>query len=34
GTAADIVALSDELDVKGVWIEGKRVFEVDLAKGA
>ncbi|TIX75452.1 MAG: N-acetylglucosamine-6-phosphate deacetylase, partial [Mesorhizobium sp.] len=28
GTAADIVALSDELDVKGVWIEGDRVFGV------
>ncbi|RUU25444.1 N-acetylglucosamine-6-phosphate deacetylase, partial [Mesorhizobium sp. M6A.T.Ca.TU.002.02.2.1] len=26
GTAADIVALSDELDVKGVWIEGDKVF--------
>ncbi|MER8825347.1 N-acetylglucosamine-6-phosphate deacetylase [Mesorhizobium sp. M0938] len=26
GTAADIVALSDELDVKGVWIEGNTVF--------
>jgi N-acetylglucosamine-6-phosphate deacetylase len=25
GTAADIVALSDALDVKGVWIDGKRV---------
>ncbi|PTE06830.1 N-acetylglucosamine-6-phosphate deacetylase [Mesorhizobium helmanticense] len=27
GTAADIVALSDDLDVKGVWIGGDRVFE-------
>jgi N-acetylglucosamine-6-phosphate deacetylase len=26
GTAADIVALSDDLDVKGVWIGGGRVF--------
>ncbi|MGX9142402.1 N-acetylglucosamine-6-phosphate deacetylase [Mesorhizobium sp. 128a] len=26
GTAADIVALSDNLDVKGVWIGGERVF--------
>ncbi|WP_292639925.1 amidohydrolase family protein, partial [Mesorhizobium sp.] len=26
GTAADIVSLSDELDVKGVWIEGDKVF--------
>ncbi|MER9402792.1 N-acetylglucosamine-6-phosphate deacetylase [Mesorhizobium caraganae] len=26
GTAADIVALSDDLDVKGVWIGGDRVF--------
>ncbi len=26
GTAADIVALSDELDVKSVWIGGDRVF--------
>ncbi len=26
GTAADIVALSDELDVEGVWIDGDRVF--------
>ncbi|TIP84998.1 MAG: N-acetylglucosamine-6-phosphate deacetylase [Mesorhizobium sp.] len=34
GTAADIVALSDELEVKSVWIEGDRVFEVGVAKGA
>ncbi|MET2829945.1 N-acetylglucosamine-6-phosphate deacetylase [Mesorhizobium shangrilense] len=27
GTAADIVALSDDLDVKGVWIDGASVFE-------
>ncbi|CCV04018.1 N-acetylglucosamine-6-phosphate deacetylase [Mesorhizobium metallidurans STM 2683] len=27
GTAADIVALSDDLDVKGVWIGGDKVFE-------
>jgi N-acetylglucosamine-6-phosphate deacetylase len=27
GTAADIVALSDDLDVKGVWIDGTSVFE-------
>lgn len=26
GTAADIVALSDDLDVQGVWIGGKKVF--------
>ncbi|PDQ20176.1 N-acetylglucosamine-6-phosphate deacetylase [Mesorhizobium sanjuanii] len=26
GTAADIVALSDDLDVKGVWIGGDKVF--------
>ncbi|ANT49552.1 N-acetylglucosamine-6-phosphate deacetylase [Mesorhizobium amorphae] len=26
GTAADIVALSDDLNVKGVWIDGARVF--------
>ena len=26
GTAADIVALSDDLDVKGVWIGGNRAF--------
>ncbi len=26
GTAADIVALSDDLEVKGVWIGGERVF--------
>ncbi|MER9410966.1 N-acetylglucosamine-6-phosphate deacetylase [Mesorhizobium sp. M0589] len=26
GTAADIVALSDNLDVKGVWIGGDKVF--------
>ncbi|MER8428892.1 N-acetylglucosamine-6-phosphate deacetylase [Mesorhizobium caraganae] len=26
GTAADIVALSDDLDIKGVWIGGNRVF--------
>lgn len=26
GTAADIVALSDDLDVQGVWIGGDRVF--------
>ncbi|CCV10246.1 N-acetylglucosamine-6-phosphate deacetylase [Mesorhizobium sp. STM 4661] len=29
GTAADIVALSDDLDVKGVWIGGDRVFGAD-----
>jgi N-acetylglucosamine-6-phosphate deacetylase len=27
GAAADIVAFSDKLDVAGVWIGGKRVFE-------
>ncbi|RUY83525.1 amidohydrolase family protein, partial [Mesorhizobium sp. M7A.F.Ca.CA.001.10.2.1] len=26
GTAADIVALSDDLDTKGVWIGGEKVF--------
>lgn len=26
GTAADIVALSDDLDIQGVWIGGDRVF--------
>lgn len=26
GTAADIVALSDDLDIKGVWIGGDKVF--------
>ena len=26
GAAANIVALSDDLDVRGVWIDGKRVF--------
>ncbi|BCG91479.1 N-acetylglucosamine-6-phosphate deacetylase [Mesorhizobium sp. 131-2-1] len=26
GTAADIVGLSDDLDVKGVWIGGEKVF--------
>ena len=26
GTAADIVALSDDLDVTGVWIGGEKVF--------
>ncbi|MFK0686931.1 N-acetylglucosamine-6-phosphate deacetylase [Mesorhizobium sp. IMUNJ 23033] len=26
GTAADIVALSDDLNVKGVWIDGAKVF--------
>lgn len=26
GTAADIVALSDDLDVKGVWIGGDKIF--------
>ena len=26
GAAANIVALSDELDVRGVWIDGKQVF--------
>jgi N-acetylglucosamine-6-phosphate deacetylase len=34
GTAADIVALSNELEIKGVWIAGKRVFGADGAKGA
>ncbi|MCV3206601.1 N-acetylglucosamine-6-phosphate deacetylase [Mesorhizobium sp. YC-39] len=27
GTAADIVALSDDLEVKGVWIGGAKVFD-------
>ncbi|QPC89810.1 N-acetylglucosamine-6-phosphate deacetylase [Mesorhizobium sp. INR15] len=27
GTAADIVALSDALDIRHVWIDGQRVFE-------
>jgi N-acetylglucosamine-6-phosphate deacetylase len=27
GAAANIVALSDKLDVSGVWIDGKRVFQ-------
>jgi N-acetylglucosamine-6-phosphate deacetylase len=26
GTAANIVALSDKLDVSGVWIDGEQVF--------
>ena len=26
GAAANIVALSDELDVSGVWIDGKQAF--------
>jgi N-acetylglucosamine-6-phosphate deacetylase len=26
GTAADIVALNEELDVQGVWIGGQKVF--------
>ena len=26
GAAADIVALSDDLDVRGVWIDGRKVF--------
>ena len=29
GAAANIVALSDELDVRGVWIDGKQVFAAD-----
>ena len=32
GTAADIVALSDDLDIRNVWIGGDRVFSTDSAR--
>ncbi|MFD1981877.1 N-acetylglucosamine-6-phosphate deacetylase [Mesorhizobium newzealandense] len=32
GTAADIVALSDDLDIRNVWIGGERVFSTDSAR--
>ena len=31
GTAADIVALSDDLDIGQVWIGGKMVFEASAS---
>ncbi|TIO34934.1 N-acetylglucosamine-6-phosphate deacetylase [Mesorhizobium sp.] len=34
GTTADIVSLSDDLDVKSVWIGGDRVFGAGVARGA
>ncbi|TIO06865.1 MAG: N-acetylglucosamine-6-phosphate deacetylase [Mesorhizobium sp.] len=34
GTTADIVSLSDDLDVKSVWIGGNRVFGAGVARGA
>ncbi|MFB9981104.1 N-acetylglucosamine-6-phosphate deacetylase [Mesorhizobium kowhaii] len=32
GTAADIIALSDDLDIRNVWISGERVFSADSAR--
>ena len=32
GTAADIVALSNDLDIRNVWIGGDRVFSTDSAR--
>ena len=34
GTAAGIVALDDRLDVQGVWIDGKKVFDPSSGDGA
>ncbi|AZN97215.1 N-acetylglucosamine-6-phosphate deacetylase [Mesorhizobium sp. M9A.F.Ca.ET.002.03.1.2] len=34
GTVANIVSLSDDMDVKSVWIGGDRVFGAGVAKGA